>query len=189
VPLVFNLSTCNLIAFNEQLPDTTSKFVSDANVDWSQAEAVERLLIRSDTHLYSYPAFLYVLKSEFSRWERFGRPFAVVLLQMSGSLDPHGIPEPLSIDAVREMADRIGRLKRRTDLFAHYETFGFALLLLETDGQEAHGFANRLVDAITKDPLSGGLSGMRVLAKAGVACIPDDCATLGSMLARAKPAG
>jgi GGDEF domain-containing protein len=187
VPVVFNLSTCNLIAFNEQLPDAGSRFVSEASVDWSQAVAVERLLIRSDTLIYSYPAFLYFLQSEFSRWERFGRPFSVILLQIGGCADPQGAPEPLSISGVREIAERVGRLKRKTDLLAHYETFGFALLLLETESQEGHAFANRLVEAITTNPLSGGLSGTRVLAKAGVACIPDDCSTLGSLLARAKP--
>jgi hypothetical protein len=187
VPLVFNLSTCNLIAFNDQLPDSTSKFVSDANIDWSQAETVERLLIRSDTLLYSYPTFLYLLKNEFTRWERFGRPFSVVLLQLSAASEPQGAPEPLPILAVREISDRVNRLKRKTDFFAHYETFGFAFLLLETSAQEGQAFTNRLIEALTKNPLSGGLSGISVLAKAGVACIPDDCSTLGSVLARARP--
>jgi hypothetical protein len=187
VPLVFNLSTCNLIAFNEQLPDASAKFVLEAAIDWSQAEAVERLLIRSDSHLYSYPAFLFFLKSEFTRWERFGRPFSVVLLHMSARADAQGVPEPLSINEVAEIVDRISKLKRRTDIFAHYETFGFALLLLETNAQHGQAFANRLVEAISSDPVSGGLSGAVVLANAGVACIPDDCATLGSLLARARP--
>lgn len=148
VPLVFNLVSCNLIAFSEQRP--TNGFddaISDAAIDWSQAEALERLLIRSETQLCSYPAFLMHLKNEFARWERFGRPFSVVLLRLRVSL-PESVlqEEPLSIPAVLEVIEWVNRLKRKTDIFAHYETFNFGFLLLETDAIGADIFARRVIN-------------------------------------------
>jgi GGDEF domain-containing protein len=188
VPLLFNLSSCNLIAFNEQMPDNSSKNVAEAEIDWTQADNVERMLLRNDTNLVSYPVFLYFLRNEYVRWERFGRPFAVILLQLGAIAEGQGQAEPLSLNMVMEVGERISKLKRKTDIFGHYETFGFALLLLETNSQQAQAFGNRLVDSITTTPLGGGgMAGVRVVARAGVACIPDDCATLGSLLARAKP--
>jgi len=189
VPILFNLANCNLISFHEQVAQAAANFVAEANIDWSQAEAAERALMRADTQLFSYPAFLFFLKNELMRWERFGRPFSVILLQLSASPSgPQGVAEPLSIPAAREIGARVTKLKRKTDIFAHYETFGFALILVDTDGQSGRAFAARLLQTITTEPLGGGLSAMVVQAKAGVACIPDDCSTLGSLLARARPA-
>jgi GGDEF domain-containing protein len=74
-------------------------------------------------------------------------------------------------------------------MFAHYETFDFALLLQETDRRAANVFTRRLVAEISKKPLSQGLGGMPVFARVGVACIPDDCTNLDAVLARARPGG
>ncbi|MBU6454772.1 MAG: DUF4388 domain-containing protein [Cyanobacteria bacterium REEB67] len=187
VPIVFNLVSCDLIKFSEQPLEAPSAFVVETNIDWSQAAAAERALTRSDTLIFAYPAFLFFLKNEVLRWERFGRPFSVVLLDLAiYPFDEGGTPQPLSLEAARAVAERLGKLKRKTDIFAHYETFGFALLLLETDGESARTFAARLVKALTAEPL-GGILRQQVVAKFGVACIPDDCTTLGSLLTRARP--
>jgi GGDEF domain-containing protein len=107
---------------------------------------------------------------------------------MSAQLEGQAGPEPLSIPMVAEIGERVARLKRKTDFFAHYETFGFALLLLETNTQQAQAFANRLLELITANPVgTGGFGSGTVIARAGVACIPDDCSSLGSLLARARP--
>jgi diguanylate cyclase (GGDEF)-like protein len=150
----------------------------------------ERLLTRSDTGLFSYPAFLFFLSDELGRWKRFGHPFSVILLHLTGSpLDSPGPAHALTVPAVREIAERIDKLKRKTDIFAHYETSGFALLLLETDRRAANAFGRRLVAEISKRPLSEDVRAMPVIARVGVACFPDDGSTLGAILARAKPSG
>lgn len=189
VPIIFNFATCNLVTFVDELPDSKEKPKPEANIDWTQARAAERALIRQDTGLYAYSSFLYLLEREFLRWERFGRPVSVILLECSTRpVEPGGIAEPLTIAGVKEVAERINKMKRKTDLFAHYETFGFALLLPETESASARNFAARLAEMLMTSPLSGGLGGLPVLASVGVACLPDDCNTLGSLLAMARPA-
>ena len=187
VPVIFNLVSLDIIGLQDKAAVAPGA-VADVQIDWSQALAAERVLMRSDTQILSYPAFLYFLKSELLRWERFGRPFSVVLLQISTAPNSSGGgSEPLSIPAIREVGERISKLKRKTDIFAHYETFGFALLLIETDGQAARAFANRLATSIMSQPVGAGLSAETVLVKAGAASVPDDCSTAESLLARARP--
>ena len=187
VPIIFNLASCNLIKFSDQLVEIPSNFIAEVNVDWSQAAAAERLLTRVDTQVFGYPAFLFFVKNELLRWERFGHPFSVILFDFATCpFDEPGEAQTPSLEAVKAIADQLLKLKRKTDIFTHYETFGFALLLIETDSQSARAFASRLAAAVTREPL-GGITRLRVLVKFGVACVPDDCTTVGSLLARAKP--
>ncbi len=188
VPIIFNFATCNLVTFVDQLPDSKDKPLVEADIDWTQARAAERALMRQDSGLFTYPAFLYLLEREFQRYERFGRPVSVILLELSiRPMDPTAMPEPLPIAAVKEVAERINKLKRKTDVFAHYETFGFALLLPETESTSAKNFAARLAEMLMTTPLSSGFGGYPVLASVGVGSIPDDVPTMGAMLALARP--
>jgi GGDEF domain-containing protein len=79
-------------------------------------------------------------------------------------------------------------MKRKTDSFAHYDSSGFALLLPETESTSARNFAGRMAEMLMTTPLSAKFGGSPVLASVGVGAVPDDCVSLGAMLATAKPA-
>lgn len=186
VPVLFNLASLDLVAF-EQKQAPSKEAVTEIKVDWTQAQISERVLMRNDTLIYSYPTYLYLLKNEFLRWERFGRPFSVIILQISTlPSDLHPAGEPLSIALARAVGERIVKLKRKTDYFAHYETFAFALLLIETDSQSAKAFANRLVTNLASESYSDGFTNHQIKVRAGFACIPDDCSTPESLLTLAR---
>lgn len=132
VPIIFNFATCNLVTFVDQLPESRDNQF-EVDIDWTQSLSIDRMLTRQDTGLYTYPAFLWMLEREFNRWERFSRPLSVVLLDITTRPQEQGqMPEPLPIAGVREIAERLKKFKRKTDILAHYETFGFALILPET---------------------------------------------------------
>ncbi|MBS1999289.1 MAG: DUF4388 domain-containing protein, partial [Cyanobacteria bacterium SZAS LIN-2] len=97
VPVLFNLASCNLIYFSDQIAEAPANFVAEVNIDWTQIAGLERTIIRPDTEIMSYPAFLYFARMEQMRWERFGHPFAIVLLQMSARAFDSGAAEPLSL--------------------------------------------------------------------------------------------
>jgi GGDEF domain-containing protein len=193
VPIMFNFATCNLVTFVDELPDSTEKAAPETDIDWSLARTAEAALTRPDTGLLTYPAFLFLLEKEYYRWERFGRPVAVILLELNikgkeveqGGVP--GIPEPLPPAAIKEVAERINKLKRKTDVFTHYETYGFALLLPETESTSAKNFAGRLAEMLMTTPLSAAFGGKPVLASVGVGAVPDDCSSVGAMLAAARP--
>jgi len=209
VPIIFDLVTSKLVQFNDQVASTSAKLLDEPEIDWAQAVGIDLLMAREETGICSYPGFLFLLRGEFARWERFGRPFSVVLLELSyTSADAGGkstitsvkstvtsgksaasspMPKPLPLLASEELSARVAQIKRKTDIFAHFEPFGFALLAPETDGPAGKAFAGRLVDGICSTPFNVSLEGASVQVKAGVACIPSDCSSLEAMLSLAKP--
>jgi diguanylate cyclase (GGDEF)-like protein len=189
VPIIFNFATCNLVTFVDELPDSSEKPMKEADIDWSQAREAERSLLREDTGIFSQQAFLFLLEREFHRFERFGRPVSVILLELYvRAADPSAPPQPLPAGALREVADRVNKMKRKTDLFAHYDSAGFALILPETESTSARNFAGRMAEMLMTTPLSAKFGGSPVIASVGVGSIPDDCPSLGAMMALAKPA-
>lgn len=187
VPIVFNFVTCNMITFQDELAEARDSQY-EVQIDWSQCRAVDRLLMRQDTGIYTYPTMLWMMEREFDRWERFSRPLSLVLLEIySRPMGPGQVPEPLTIAGVREVADRINKFKRKSDILGHHETFGLAILMPETEGLAARNIANRLAELLTSTPLAGGMSGIPLLVNVGIACIPEDCITIGSLIGRARP--
>jgi GGDEF domain-containing protein len=195
VPVLFNLVNCGLIEFrSKQQHDTLSlKPERTSNVDWSQMRLAEKALVRPDTGLYTFPAFLYFLDKEFCRYDRFDRVFSVVLLKVglvpsedegTDQLVSGRQHHPLPIRAVRAMGQTIARIKRQIDVLAHYEMLDYALLLPETNRTSAENFANRLSDVL-KYTAFEDIEASYVDFAIGLACVPDDCQDLESLIALA----
>lgn len=189
VPSLFNMVTCGLLSFAFEPPESTNKNKAGDEAEIAeQARNIEKLLLRPDTGLYTYPAFLFFLEKEYLRYERFSHPMSVILMEIGlKPFDPNALPEPLPLAGVREVRERINKLKRKTDILAHYETLRFALLLPETESQAAKSFANRLAEILMSSPLADGGLGRPMVASVGVASIPEDCQALGVLLSKAKP--
>jgi GGDEF domain-containing protein len=193
VPILFNFLTCNLVDFYDQLPASLNPDQPQILIDWSQALMAERTLLRKDTGIYSYPAFLYHLGRESQRFERFGSPFSVIVLNiMMQALSPSSsFIEPISLEVLPQVVERIEKIKRKTDLLAHFETFGLVLLLVESDAKALQGLSERLVDSLMSTPVmaGGGFSarGYRLRVSLGRACLPDDTTDLNQLLSLARP--
>lgn len=194
VPTIFNLMQCKLIKFVDapphaaqpapvQVPATAG--IEPLQVDWQQVRTTERSLMRSDTGIFSYPALLLFLEREFARSERFHRPFSLIVLEC-GIVKAEGI-QPLSADGLKALAQRIDKLKRKTDTITHFEMFGLAILLPETLSASARGFLSTLSEAIYKGEIMPGVPNESIKLDFGVSGIPDECTTLEMLLAMAKP--
>jgi hypothetical protein len=193
VPLLFNLLTCGLIEFRKiSLQTQTTSHSKLALVDWTQVKSAEKLLTRGDTGLYTYPAFLYFVDKEFCRYDRFDRPFSVVIFSIGiGAPDlPPGAAtdslEPLPARLIKTMGERIARIKRQVDLLAHFQILYFALLLPETNRHQAQLFSTRLNDILrdvaSSEPIEGNIN-----INIGLASLPEDTTDLDELLHLAKP--
>lgn len=195
VPILFNLVNCGLIEFRslKQHQTLTLKPERTSNVDWSQMRLAEKALLRPDTGLYTFPAFLYFLDKEFCRYDRFDRVFSIVLLKV-GLVPSDGAQEvdqrssgqhnPLPLRAVRAMGQTISRIKRQIDILAHYEMLDYALLLPETNRTSAENFVNRLADVL-KYTAFEDIESNYIDFSIGLACVPDDCQDLESLISMA----
>lgn len=187
VPIVFNLVTCGLCSLRSNVPDLNADS-RDASIDWGQVRRVETVLRRPDTGVYSYPAFLLFLEKEFFRFERFGREFAVVTLDIKiRRPDQPSKPEPVPVQSLDEVVGRINKLIRRTDMLFHYDKFGFVILMPETNLDSAKTFAIRLAEILMSKRLSKDKGGYPIVAATGFASIPTSCESLGALMVMARP--
>lgn len=172
VPAMCTLATCQLIEGREAMV-----LSSPASIDWEQVRQCERNLVRQDTGLFSYYAFLAFLEREHIRFENVNRPYALVILEFltrSG-----GQLEPISLRGLREIAARIERVKRRCDIIGHFETFGVGILLPETNAASAWQLIRIISETCDTEK--------RLAINAGVASAPQDGYQLEALLACANP--
>ncbi|HEY9678213.1 MAG TPA: DUF4388 domain-containing protein [Drouetiella sp.] len=190
IAVLYGLVSSDLVQFISNLPEPTLKLTTVAvpAVDWQTVRSFEKSMLRADTELYTFPAYLYFVEKEFTRFERFSQPFSIIIIEAGyrTAQNPQSI-EPLPLKAVKEMSKRIDKLKRKTDLLGHYETFGLGLLLPLTDGTSARSFASRLADIIVSTPLSAEIDASSLVLTIGTASVPESCQDLGAMLAMARP--
>jgi hypothetical protein len=192
VPILFNLVTCGLIEFQKETQAQSTTQGKRIIVDWSQTAGVEKLLVRQDTGLYTFPAFLYFLEREYCRFDRFGRPFSVIIFNagVSSSNIAQGARaeslEPLPTKAIKAMGASIAKIKRQVDLLGHFQIVYFGLVLPETDKKQAQNFAYRLSEILTEVSRTENLEGYLNI-NIGMASVPEDCHDLNDLLTIAKP--
>jgi len=188
VPILFNLVSCGLVQVTDQAP-TQNRLagLKSMGVDENQVLGIQKNLVRPETGILSYPAFIYFLDQEFMRYEHFNHPFSLIVFSM-GQRRGEGLVESLQMLAVRRAMQRISLVKRQVDMLAHYETFDYAMLCPNTNAAAAAALATRVADVLREAPLSSDMD-IRGLALAfGVATVPDDGQEIDKLLAAAKKA-
>jgi GGDEF domain-containing protein len=191
VPILFNLVSCGLVQVTDQAP-TQNRLagLKSMGVDENQVLGIQKNLVRSETGILSYPAFIYFLDQEFMRYEHFNHPFSLIVFSMGQRKGEPGagMVESLQMLAVRRAMQRISLVKRQVDMLAHYETFDYAMLCPNTNAAAASALATRIADVLREAPLSSDMD-IRGLALAfGVATVPDDGQEIDKLLAVAKKA-
>jgi diguanylate cyclase (GGDEF)-like protein len=86
------------------------------------------------------------------------------------------------------LAERCHRNLRDVDVLARFGGEEFAILLAETDLQQAAQVAERLRAHVAKEPVETQHGLLRLTISLGVAAIDENCTNLGALLARADQA-
>ena len=190
VPVLFNLLSSQLVVATDRPPTIVTKAapLEAIGIDKGAIQGVIKSLSRPETGLMTYPAFLFFLEQEFFRYESTGAPFSLIIVELRWRSEPDTPPEPLPLTAVREMAKRVNAVKRPLDVFAHYETFDYAMLLPNTNSAAAAISARRLVELVLKTPLAESVDMKTLMMAGGVSSLPEDGNDLGLMLAAAREA-
>ncbi len=192
VPVLFNLISCDVVVATDRPPTMVSKAapLEAIGIDRGTIQGVIKNLSRPETGLMTYPAFLYLLEQEYLRYESTQLPFSLLIVELRvRQLEkPDAPPDPLPLTAVREMVKRINGVKRPLDIFAHYETFDYALLLPNTNTAAAALSARRFVELVLKTPLAENIDMQTLMMAGGVGSVPEDCQDLGMLLAAIREA-
>ena len=126
-------------------------------------ERVHQLAVSDSlTGLANYRRLLDVLESESERTDRTGRPFSVLLLDLDGLKkinDSYG--HLVGSRAICRLAEILRIHCRAVDTAARYGGDEFALVLPESQGDEANRVANRIREVLASDgeepPLSASI--------------------------------
>ncbi len=173
---------------------TIRTFASQATVAVDNVllhEEAQRLSITDGlTGLWNYRYFTMTVAKEIERAARFGRPLALLLLDLDhfkGVNDTFGHPRG---DAVLiEIAGRIRGQVRDVDTVARYGGEEIVVVLPETDAEGAGQLAERICEAVRRKPFGDpGLPPVHLTVSAGGAVFPHHGLSASLLLARADEA-
>ncbi len=150
-------------------------------------EALRRLATRDQlTGLLNRREFDRILAEEEERWQRFGHPVALVLIDIDrfkSINDTHG--HQIGDGVLREVARRLAESVRSVDRVARFGGEEFALIVMESDADAALETARRACRAIEREPILGrDTLPLNVTVSAGSASLPTD-AKSGELLVAA----
>jgi len=154
------------------------------------AELEVRAITDSLTGLYNHAHFYQRLAEEIERSKRYGRGFAVVMMDVDAFKyynDSRG--HQGGDEALRLVGDCIRTAIRRSDIAFRYGGDEFAAILLNADSSRARAVVNRMNRRIAArlkendDPAAAWLG-----VSAGVACFPEDATTVDELVRMADAA-
>jgi|UniRef100_UPI00404B8433 two-component system, cell cycle response regulator len=142
----------------------------------STMEALRLLATRDElTGLLNRRVFEGVLKEEMERSRRFGRSFALALLDIDhfkSVNDTHG--HPVGDAVLRELANRFQSCVRSVDRVMRYGGEEFIILMLESDLGMARALVERLCAEIREEVVHADGKELNITISAGVAVFPTD---------------
>lgn len=136
------------------------------------------------TNLTNRRAMQQRLEGELDRARRYNRPFALLLADIDHFKqvnDTYG--HSVGDQVLREVSGRLAQHLRESDSLARWGGEEFLILAPETDLHQAHLLAQRLLEAIRENPISG----VPVTLSLGVACYRQGD-TIAALLSRADEA-
>jgi diguanylate cyclase (GGDEF)-like protein len=180
-----NTSLLLLQAFMGITALTTLAFAAEVTEHKRADEYVRQLAVTDPlTGLANYRELLDALDLELKRYERAGRPFAVVLLDLDRLKminDTHG--HLVGSEALCRLANILRIHCRAIDTAARYGGDEFVLVLPETDSQAARRVARRISERLSTDGDAPPLT-----VSTGTAVYPHDGNTIDELLAAADRA-
>ncbi len=187
-PLLFNFLYCGIMEV--KAPSGSRGGALDFLGDGKQViQALKYNFIRPDTGIYSLEGILYFLEYEFYRFEAYNLPLSLIIMELSkrrgeGSMQAEALPPEI----IAQAAMRIDLVKRPLDIFGHFESTEFALLLPNTRPSQAAFIANRILDSVSNTPLAKDINKRNLLVAIGVAGLPSDGEDIPALIGAARSA-
>jgi len=194
MPSLFNLVDCEVVTFSDEPYATTVEHVESQavshTVDWGAVEALEHTLKRGESGIISYPAFLLFLRNEFERHHCHGSGFSIMLIEAFSEVPgTEGAKTwkraPLKQRDSVKLTKVLEDLKLASDMIGHFETFGYALLMPETDETQARIVSERVTAAIDNIEMRGP-NEEELHVRVGVVSVPQEARLLEEALGLAR---
>jgi len=136
----------------------------------SVEEAREQAFKDALTGLNNRNAFDTKLKQEYLRWDRYGFPMSLIVLDIDFFKNVNDTYGHLAGDKVLQVIGRLMKTAtREVDFAARYGGEEFVVLLPETDTKSAYKVAEKIRKMVEKKPFHSGDSQVTVTISAGIA--------------------
>jgi diguanylate cyclase (GGDEF)-like protein len=179
------MALASAVAIVKQQADEANRFGSrlDAaykELESSSAQLKEMAFKDHGTGLYNRRFLLLRLTEEVERWSRFSHPVSIVLLDVDGL---RIVSETTSYAAYDDALTAFAQILVAAlhggglNVPARYDGSRFAVLLVETQRQDALRFVDRVREAVAKSPHSG-----ETRLKIGIASLPEDAVLAQELL-------
>ncbi len=188
LPIVFSLFANGLIEIRTPLAvnEISLDFLGDAK---AAVQNLKASFTRQETGILSYPAFLYFLQYEYLRFQANDTPLSLIIFGMNKASNlPLGGLDLINKQETLVALRKIVAIKRPLDLFGHFETIDYALLLPDTTVETACQIAQQMAEILKSQPLSAELKPDLLKLSFGVGNIPRDGTTLESLIVLTKKA-
>ena len=189
IPVLFNLVSLGLVQISDQPPQQNRLAnLKSLGVDETAVQAIAKSLLKSESGILSFPAFIYLLDQEYLRYEFFNLPFSLIVFSIGQRNNESGQVFALQTLAIRRAMQRISLVKRQVDLLGHYEEYDYAILLPNTNSAAATALSHRICDVLKEAPLSSEIDVRSLVLAFGVAAVPEDCQAMDKLLSAATRA-
>ena len=180
-------------AFQPDAVATLEALAPFAALQFQHAQAYGQLRQRAEhdrlTGLLNRQAFDHEIAGEAARFQRYQRPFALLMLDLDhfkAVNDRYG--HPVGDAVLAHVGETISKTLREVDVAARYGGEEFAIILPETDLHTAEEIAERLRVAIAGSPARTTAGALPITVSIGVSSCPEKASDVDSLIRTADAA-
>ena len=162
---------------------TSEPFMAPIARDFATLRKQHELLLQPETGVLSQWWMMYFLEQEYYRYKACSFPVTLAVFDLT-MRTPNGLT-PLSISHIKQIGQRVTNAKRKIDLFGHFGSTLYALMLPHTELIAGTNVANRIKILITEERQDHSWDNSQILVRMGIAAIPKDAQDLNGLILEA----
>jgi len=151
--------------------------------DFATLRKYHEMLQQPETWVLSQWWMMYFLEQEYYRYKACSFPVTLAVFDLT-MRTPKG-PTPLSVSHIKQIGQRVTNAKRKIDLFGHFGSTLYALMLPHTEIAAGTNVANRIKSLITEDNQESGWDNSQITVRMGVSAIPTSAQDLNGLIMEA----
>ncbi|MBZ0189378.1 MAG: diguanylate cyclase, partial [Candidatus Obscuribacterales bacterium] len=149
----------------------------------ARANSVSRILNKPETGILTFEVFHYFLDREFARAFRFQTILSLVTFCVRPTISND---ESMPTDSLAMLTGAVSSIKRDVDMFGHFGSRAFGILLPCIESSQACVLADRISSELPR--LAPDLAKHRPVLHFGIASVPQDAQDLSSLVQKAQSA-
>lgn len=151
--------------------------------DFNALRQYHEMLQQPETGIISQWWIMYFLEQEYYRYKACSFPVTLAVFDLT-MRTPRGL-SPLSVSHIKQIGQRVTNAKRKIDLFGHFGSTLYALMLPHTELGAGTMVANRIKSLITDHNQEFGWDNSQINVRMGIAAIPTSAQDLNGLIMQA----